>query len=204
MIAIIDYGMGNIHSVKKALESLGGRTIVTNSPGDIESADKVVLPGVGAFGDAMEELLKQGLVPAIKDYVGQKRTFLGICLGMHLLFEASEESPGAKGLGILKGNVRRFKDSPGLKVPHMGWNQLQKAESECPLLKGIPDDAYVYFCHSYYPVPRDIATIAATTDYGKGFASVVSKDSVFGLQFHPEKSQATGLAMLKNFVEMRC
>lgn len=210
MIAIIDYGMGNIHSVKKALESVGASGIfVTNKADAISRADKLVFPGVGAFGDAVLELKNRDLVSAMAEHIKNKKTFLGICLGMHILFEASEESPGVRGLGILKGIAKKFKDAGKMKVPHMGWNQLRTGLSTkekglriCPLLKGVPDNSYVYFCHSYYPDPVDKAVIAATTDYAGDFASIVWQDNVYGVQFHPEKSQETGLAMLKNFVEL--
>jgi len=207
-IAIIDYGMGNIHSVKKALEFYGAKIKVTNDPKEIPSCAKLVLPGVGAFGDAMQELDKRGLTALIKDEVKAKKPFLGICLGLQLLFDKSEEAPKCKGLGIIKGEVKKFPASD-LKVPHMGWNQLrrktedgrQKTE-ECPLLKGIGDNSYVYFCHSYYPEPQDKAAIAAITDYGINFTSMVWQDNVYGAQFHPEKSQAIGLKILENFVNL--
>jgi imidazole glycerol-phosphate synthase subunit HisH len=216
MIAIIDYGMGNIHSVKKALEVAGAQTLVTNKPQEIKKCEKLVLPGVGAFGDAMEELQKQDLVSAIRDDINRKKIFLGICLGMQLLFESSEESPDVKGLGIFKGKVKKFAPREGLKVPHMGWNQLRKdtshlpvrqagktqVTSECPLLKNVEDNSFVYFCHSYYPAPQEPEVSAAVTDYGEDFTSMVWKDNVFGAQFHPEKSQAVGLDILKNFVEL--
>jgi len=174
MIAIIDYGMGNIHSVNKALELFGAKTLVTNNPKDIQSAEKAVLPGVGAFDDAVLELEKQGLINAIKEYLKSKKPLLGICLGMQLLFEESQEAFKTKGLGVLKGKVKRFEEKKVLKIPHMGWNQLKKVTrsqghkviSQCPLLTDIPDSAYVYFCHSYYPEPKDKNVIAATTDYG--------------------------------------
>ncbi|MBU0503158.1 MAG: imidazole glycerol phosphate synthase subunit HisH [Candidatus Omnitrophota bacterium] len=209
MTGIIDYGMGNIHSVQKALESLGDKTIVTNNPEELRKCEKIVLPGVGAFADAMKELEKQGLVLAVIDAIKNKKIFLGICLGMQLLFESSRESKGAKGLGVLKGEVKKFIPGKGLKVPHMGWNQLNKVISdkapgvtECPLLKGLPENSYVYFCHSYYPDPKYKEIVSATTDYGIKFTSVVWQDNIFGMQFHPEKSQAVGLRILKNFVEL--
>lgn len=202
MIGIIDYGMGNIHSVQKALESLGAEVAVINTPQEAKSAQKLVLPGVGAFDDAFLELEKKGLVGAIKEHVKSGKVFLGICLGMQFLFEKSEEARKQKGLGIFRGEVKRFSNSYGLKVPHMGWNQLNITHNECPLLQGIDDNAYVYFCHSYYPAPADKEVIAASTDYGVSFASVVWQDNVYGVQFHPEKSQATGIQMLKNFVEL--
>ncbi len=209
MIAIIDYGMGNIHSVQKALESLGGRTVVTHKADEIKKCAKLVLPGVGAFDDAVAELKRQGLVSALKEYLKDKKVFLGICLGMQLLFQVSQEAEKEKGLGVLKGKVVRFTDKIGVKVPHIGWNQLTKSKiqnpkskNECPLLRDVPDNAYVYFCHSYYAVPKDKKVIAATTNYGVDFTSVIWKDNVYGVQFHPEKSQAVGLKILKNFVEI--
>jgi len=201
MIAIIDYGMGNIHSVQKALESLGEKTIVAGSPQDLKKCQKAVLPGVGAFDDAMSELNKKHLIPALVDHIKNKKIFLGICLGMQILFEASTEAKVAKGLGLLKGRVVRFQDSHKLKVPHMGWNQL-KVKSPCLLLKDIPDGSYVYFCHSYYPQPKDEGMIAATTDYETDFASVVWQDNIYAVQFHPEKSQEVGLKILNNFVKL--
>jgi glutamine amidotransferase len=203
MIAIIDYGMGNIHSVQKALQLFGAKTTVTNKPQDIQAADKAVLPGVGAFDDAMLELTNQGLNLALKGYIKNKKPFLGICLGMQLLFEQSKEASKSKGLGILKGRVKKFTGLKGLKVPHMGWNQLKKGRNdECPLLRDIPDNSYVYFCHSYYPNPANKSIIAATTDYGTEFASIVWQDNVYGVQFHPEKSQKIGLKILENFVNL--
>ncbi|MCX5704080.1 MAG: imidazole glycerol phosphate synthase subunit HisH [Candidatus Omnitrophica bacterium] len=202
MIAIIDYGMGNIHSVNKALQLYGAKTIVTNKPREIKSCDKVVLPGVGAFDDAMLELEKQDLKTSISGHIKNKKPFLGICLGMQLLFEKSKEAKKAKGLGILKGSVERFADKKSLKVPHIGWNQLKKVTRECQLLKDIPDGSYVYFCHSYYPQPKDANIIAAYADYGIDFPAVVWQDNLYGVQFHPEKSQATGLKIIENFVKL--
>jgi glutamine amidotransferase len=210
MVAIIDYGMGNIHSVTKALQLYGAKTLVTNEPKQIQSCQKAVLPGVGAFDDAMAELKKQGLLSILKDFIGSKKPFLGICLGMQLLFQESEEAVKQKGLGALKGRVKKFRQKSSFKVPHMGWNQIKKVTrspghqvtSECPLLKDIPDNSYVYFCHSYYPDPKDKNIIAAATDYGVNFASFVWQDNVYGVQFHPEKSQAIGLKLLENFVKL--
>lgn len=201
MIVIIDYGMGNIHSVKKALELCGAKVKVSNDPLDMRSAKKLILPGVGAFGDALRELERQDLVELIKDEVKNKKPFLGICLGMQLLFEKSEEEDRLKGLGVIKGEVKRFPDS-SLVVPHMGWNQLSQKKENCPLLKGIADNSSVYFCHSYYPQPKDEDLVAATTDYGMNFASVLWQDNIYGAQFHPEKSQGVGLKMLENFVHL--
>lgn len=202
MIAIIDYGMGNIHSVQKALECMGAKTVVTNNPGNIKACEKAVLPGVGAFDDAMLELKKQGLISAINKHIESKKVFLGICLGMQLLFEESQEANKMKGLGILKGGVRKFKAAKSLKVPHMGWNQLRIANQPCPLFKNVPHNSYVYFCHSYYPQPENKRAVAATCDYGGEFTCAIWQDNIYGVQFHPEKSQGVGLKMLKNFVEL--
>jgi glutamine amidotransferase len=209
MIAIIDYGMGNIHSVNKALVVYGAETLVTNKPEDILSCEKVVLPGVGAFDDAMQELENQGLIPVLRESIKNKKPFLGICLGMQLLFEGSEEAKSSKGLGVFKGMVKKFEAAKDLKVPHMGWNQInigskgQRVKgSECPLLEGISDGAFLYFCHSYYPDPKNKEVIAATCNYGKDFACAVWRDFVYGVQFHPEKSQTVGLKMLENFVKL--
>lgn len=201
MIGIIDYGMGNIHSVNKALESMDVKTLVTNKRGDLKQCDKLVLPGVGAFKDAMAELEKQGLSSAIVEYIRTGKVFLGICLGMQLLFDSSQEAEGVKGLGVIRGEVKKFSLPKGFKVPQMGWNQL-KADPQCPLLKGLDKSPYVYFCHSYYAVPADKKAIAATTDYAGDFASVVWRDNVYGMQFHPEKSQDVGLQILRNFVKI--
>ena len=202
MIAIVDYGMGNIHSVQKALQLFGADTLVTNKAEDIKRCEKLVLPGVGAFDEAMQELTKQGLVPAIIAHIQEKKPFLGICLGMQLLFETSEEASSSKGLSLLKGSVKRFSAKYKIKVPHMGWNQIKKTSEGCPLLKDIKDGAFVYFCHSYYPQPQSREDIAALCDYGLEFAAVVWKENIYGAQFHPEKSQAIGLKMLENFVNL--
>jgi len=201
-IAIIDYGMGNIHSVAKALELFGAAISVTNKKSDIASCDKIVLPGVGAFNDAMAELEKQGLDTVIKEQVKNKKPFLGICLGLQLLLETSQEAKDKKGLGILEGEVVKFKAQAGQKIPHMGWNNLKVIAGDCPLLKGVVSGSQVYFCHSYYPEPLDKSVIAATTDYGLEFPCALWKENVYGVQFHPEKSQAVGLKMLENFVNL--
>ena len=200
MIAIIDYGMGNIHSVNKALQLLGAQTKITNDPKEIRSADKAVLPGVGAFDDAMAELKKQGLVAEINDFVKNGKPLLGICLGVQLFFEESEEAKKEKGLGLLKGKVKRFEHKVGLKVPHMGWNQIKASVSKSPLFKDIKDGSFVYFAHSYYPMPKEQAVTAAICDYGGEFTAAVSKGNLYGVQFHPEKSQKVGLKILENFV----
>lgn len=199
MIGIIDYGMGNIHSVKKALELQGASVSVVRTAQQLLTCAKAVLPGVGAFGDAMKNLNRTGLTSAVKEFVSSGRPFLGICLGMHLLFSRSAESPGIKGLALLKGSVQRF-PRRGLKVPHMGWNTV-KRKRECFLLKGIPE-ASVYFCHSFYPsVTGSNAINAGITRYGEvSFPSVVCAGNISAVQFHPEKSQKDGLRMLKNFV----
>jgi glutamine amidotransferase len=208
MIAIVDYGMGNLHSVKKALESLGAKTSVVDTPQALKLCEKIILPGVGAFADAMAELDKRGFSEQIKQQISEKKLFLGICLGMQLLFPESEEALGCRGLGILKGRIRKFKAS-GLKVPHIGWNQLElsrppgrQASGDCPLLKGLAKAEYVYFCHSYYAQPDDPGVIAATTSYGIDFASLIWQDNLYGTQFHPEKSQQAGLKILANFVRL--
>ena len=201
-IAIIDYGMGNISSVAKAIELSGAQVIITNKKSEIAACAKLVLPGVGAFDDAMTELQKQGLDRLIKEQVKEGKPFLGICLGLQLLLEESQEAKQQKGLGILEGKVVKFSAKVGQKVPHMGWNDLVAVLENCPLLKGIGSSAQVYFCHSYYPAPADKAVIAATTDYGLEFPSVLWKDNVYGVQFHPEKSQVIGLKIIKNFVQL--
>ncbi|MDP1853253.1 MAG: imidazole glycerol phosphate synthase subunit HisH [Candidatus Omnitrophota bacterium] len=204
-IAIIDYGMGNIASVRKACIHFGASAGVVTRPKELGRVDKIILPGVGAFGDAMRQLTKMGLDSEIEEKISAGMPFLGICLGMHLLFEKSEESKGVKGLGILKGRVVKFKGME-IKVPHMGWNQIkikyQKSNIKNAVLKGVKDNSYVYFCHSYYVAPVDKNIVAATTDYGGKFASVIAKDNIFGIQFHPEKSQRTGLKILEDFIKL--
>lgn len=201
MTAIIDYGMGNIHSVQKALESLGEATLIVTQPEEIKKCQKLVLPGVGAFDDAVIELKKQGLFEGLLEHIKNKKIFLGICLGMQLLFKKSQEAKTTSGLGILQGAVDKFKEGQNLKVPHMGWNQL-KIKNNCPLLKGISNGAYVYFCHSYYAQPDDTKVNVASCDYGLDFAAVIWKDNIYGVQFHPEKSQQTGLKILENFIQL--
>lgn len=199
MIAIIDYGMGNLRSVQKALEKVGAQTVVTQDPMGIQKADKVILPGVGAMLPAMEKIKSLGLISVIKESIEAGKPFLGICLGLQLLFEKSSEGGTVEGLGVLSGNVERFQE---LKVPHMGWNQLHIKDPKCPLFSGVENAVNVYFCHSYFVNPADPAITATTTDYGKEFVSGVFQRNVFGVQFHPEKSQAAGLKILRNFVEL--
>lgn len=201
MIAIIDYDAGNIKSVEKALQYLGEEAVITRDAGEILMADKVVLPGVGAFGDAMEKLNRYGLVPVIHEVVEKGIPFLGICLGLQLMFESSEEAPGVEGLGLLKGKIVRIPEGDGLKVPHMGWNSLSFPK-EGRLFAGIPENSYVYFVHSYYlQAEEDIVT--ATAEYGVTIHASVEKGNVFACQFHPEKSSHTGLTILKNFVDLK-
>lgn len=199
MIAVIDYGMGNLRSVQKALEKSGGQAVITQDPDVVARAGKVVLPGVGAMGPAMTRLTDLGLVPAITAAVASGKPFLGICLGLQLLFDHSEEGGRVNGLGLLPGTVRRF---TSLKVPHMGWNQLVLRRPDCPLWAGIPDEAEVYFCHSYYVEPQEDAVTAAVTPYGLDFTSAVWRGRLYAIQFHPEKSQAVGLKILENFVRL--
>ena len=198
-IAIIDYGMGNLRSVQKAFERLGHAAEVTGDAERVTRAPGVVLPGVGAFAACMTNLAAAGLVEPVRQVIRAGRPFLGICLGMQLLFDESEEFGPVAGLGILPGRVVRFSPDPERKIPHMGWNSVRVVR-RAPELAGIEDGAYVYFVHSYYPVPRDADVVATTTPYGEEFASSVVRDNVFACQFHPEKSQQVGLRLLDNFV----
>jgi glutamine amidotransferase len=199
MIAIIDYGMGNLRSVQKAFERVGADALITQSTRDIYNAKKIVLPGVGAMQPAMDTLKAIHMIDAIKDAVSTGKPFLGICLGFQLLFEKSHEGGDVRGLGIVEGEVKRFTD---LKIPQIGWNQLSVQKKDCPLFKGIGGAADVYFCHSYFVSPRQKDIIASTTDYGIAFASAIWRKNLFGVQFHPEKSQTVGLQILKNFAEV--
>lgn len=201
MIAIIDYDAGNIASVIKALEKLGEECVLTGDREVILSADKVVLPGVGSFGDAMEKLRTRGLDTVIREVAASGKPFLGICLGLQLLFEDSEESPGVSGLGILKGHIKRIPDKEGLKIPHIGWNDLTITPGN-KLLEGIGEHPYVYFVHSYYLEAADISEVAATTEYSVAIHAAVTAGNVMATQFHPEKSGDVGLRILKNFAEM--
>ncbi|MEZ3462559.1 MAG: imidazole glycerol phosphate synthase subunit HisH [Lachnospiraceae bacterium] len=201
MIAIIDYDAGNIKSVEKALMALGETAVITRDREKILNADKVILPGVGAFGDAMEKIRRYGLEEIIREVAVQKKPFLGICLGLQLLFESSEETPGVKGLGILKGKITKIPDDMGLKVPQIGWNSL-KFPNKGRLYRGIQEDAYVYFVHSYYLQAEDPQIVTATTEYAAHIHASVEKENVFACQFHPEKSSEVGLQILKNFVAL--
>ncbi len=198
MIAIIDYGMGNLRSVSKAFESVGHQAVVTRDPRAIANASHVVLPGVGAFGDCMANLERYELIPPIQSAIQSGKPFLGICLGLQLLFTESEEFGIHKGLGLIPGRVKKFSLDPSLKVPHMGWNEIQVVQP-APPLAGIAPGSYCYFVHSYYVEPADPTVIATMTEYGKPFASAVWKDNVVACQFHPEKSQTVGLQVIKNF-----
>ena len=201
MIAILDYDAGNIKSVEKAMQLLGQEVTVTRERETILRADKVILPGVGAFGDAMDKIRQYGLYEVIHEVVDKGTPFLGICLGLQLLFERSEESPKAEGLGVLKGEILRIPETPGLKIPHMGWNSL-KLQNDGRLFCGLETEPYVYFVHSYYLKAEEEQIVKATTRYGTLIHASVEQDLVFGCQFHPEKSSGTGLRILKNFAEL--
>ncbi|MCC7083782.1 MAG: imidazole glycerol phosphate synthase subunit HisH [Pirellulales bacterium] len=202
MIVIIDYQMGNLRSVQKALEHVGHEAIITDDPVEVSRADKIILPGVGAFEDAIAELQVRCLVGPIKEAIADEKPFLGICLGLQLLFDVSHENGRHQGLGVLPGEVVQFKGSADLKVPHMGWNGLQ-FRRRVPLLEGIADGSHFYFVHSYYVKPRDESLVATETEYGSPFCSMICCGNLFATQFHPEKSQTDGLQLLKNFAELR-
>jgi glutamine amidotransferase len=201
-IAIIDYGMANLRSVQKAFENCGAGADITSDPNRIAEADKIVLPGVGAFQDAIARLRESDLARAIVDFIQTGRPFLGICLGLQMLFTRSHEDGEFEGLNLFRGDVVRFRSIPGLKVPHMGWNTLTIRKPGCPLFRDLPDNPSVYFVHSYYPLSQDDDLIAATADYPTAFPCAIWRDNVMATQFHPEKSQAVGLKMLRNFAEM--
>lgn len=201
MIAIIDYDAGNIMSVQNALKKLGAQTILTRDENVLLSADKVILPGVGSFGDCMDNINKYNLVEVIRKVVDKGIPFLGVCLGMQLMFEESEESPGVKGLGLLEGKIKLIPEGEYKKIPHMGWNSLfYKREGK--LFKGIPDNSYVYFVHSYYLDAKDKTIVVGTTEYNVSIDATVEKDNIFGCQFHPEKSSDVGIKILENFVNL--
>lgn len=201
MIAIIDYDAGNLKSVKKALDYMGQESVVTRDSRELLAADKVILPGVGAFGVAMDNLRKYDIPLVISELAEKKTPVLGICLGLQLLFEGSEENSGVEGLGLLKGEIRRIPDGLGLKVPHMGWNSL-KLKGDGRLFAGMEQEPYVYFVHSYYLKAADTSIVKAVTDYGVEIHASVEKDNLFGCQFHPEKSSSSGLNILRNFAAL--
>ena len=199
MIAIIDYGAGNLQSVKNALDYLKVKSVITSNANEIIKAKKVIFPGVGSFGDGIRALNELDLIDPIMKAIEDNKPFLGICLGMQVLFEKSEESPGVEGLGIFEGTVRKFKGD--LKIPQIGWNQL-KIQKESGLFEGVEDKSFFYFVHSYYVNPEDKDIVLATTDYGREFVSAIEKDNIFALQFHPEKSGEIGLKILENFCKL--
>lgn len=201
MIAVIDYDAGNIKSVQKALEFLGEKVVVTREPKEILRAEKVILPGVGSFGDAMAKLKSFGLIPVIKEVAERRMPFLGICLGLQLLFEESEESPGVRGLGLLPGKIVRIPGAEGLKVPQIGWNALSYP-SKGRLFRNVPEGSYVYFVHSYYLQAENKEIVKATAEYGVTVEASVEQDNIFACQFHPEKSSDVGLQILKNFLTL--
>ena len=202
MIALLDYGSGNLRSVHKALLKVGAEVLIVQRPEEMADAQAVVLPGVGAFDDCIQALEKQALLEASRKFIRSGRPFLGICVGYQALFERSEEfNSCAAGMGVFKGKVVRFSQSDGLKVPQIGWNQLEVVRPECPLFEGVTSGSYVYFVHSFFPKPLDSTIVATRTIYGENFASSVWRDNVFATQFHPEKSQKVGLQLLKNFVD---
>jgi len=203
VIALLDYGSGNLRSVHKSLLKVGADVRIAQTPAEIGDASAMVLPGVGAFDDCIHALRKQELLEAARDFINSGKPFLGICVGYQALFERSEEfNSCAAGLGVFKGAVVRFAAQPGLKIPQIGWNQLDILKTDCPLFRGVEQGSYVYFVHSFFPQPVDESIVATRTSYGGAFASSVWCDNVFATQFHPEKSQKVGLQLLKNFVDI--
>lgn len=201
-IGVIDYGGGNLRNVLNVLEHLGHRGALVSGPDDLDGIDRLIFPGVGAFGDCIERIDRQGLRPGLVQWLSEDRPFFGICLGYQVLFERSEECPGLEGLGFLRGSVVKFRPGdPALKVPHMGWNQVVKTDPDHPLWRGIPDPLHLYFVHSYYPQPADTALISSRADYGGEFASSIASGRIFASQFHPERSQEAGLRLVRNFLE---
>ena len=201
MIAVLDYDAGNTGSVVKAIQALGQDAVLTRDIAKIKSAEKVILPGVGVFGDAMEKLKKYELVDVVHETINSGKPFMAICVGLQLLFDSSEESPGVKGLSVFPGQIKRIPATDGLKVPQIGWNSLH-LERDSRLFKGIKEGAFVYFVHSYYLAAKDEGIVTATTEYGTHIHAAVEKDNVFATQFHPEKSSEVGLTILKNFLEI--
>jgi glutamine amidotransferase len=202
MIGIVDYDIGNLRSVQKAFQHVGGDAVFVRTPQEIAKADALVLPGVGAFGDCVRSLAASGMWDDVVAWAKSPRPFFGICVGFQMLFESSEEAPGQPGLAIFAGEVRRFADDTGLKIPQIGWNTLTVRQPDSPFLAQISTGEYAYFVHSYYVAPRDPSLIALETTYGETFAAAIARDNLFATQFHPEKSQRAGLQMLKNFVAL--
>jgi glutamine amidotransferase len=203
VIALLDYGSGNLRSVEKALRKVGADLLVTTRPEPLREAHAVVLPGVGAFDDCISAMQRQELLGAVKEFIQTGRPFLGICVGYQALFEKSEEfNSCAAGMNVFGGKVVRFTEQPGLKIPQIGWNQIEIVQPKCPLYRGVTSGSYVYFVHSFFPKPTDASIVATSTEYGETFASSIWRDNVFATQFHPEKSQKVGLQLLKNFVEL--
>ena len=203
MIALLDYGSGNLRSVEKALRKVGAEVRVVTRPEEMKEASAAVLPGVGAFDDCITAMQKQELLSGVRDFIASGKPFLGICVGYQALFDKSEEfNSCASGLGLFRGKVVRFSSGPKLKIPQIGWNQIQVLQPKCPLFEGIANGSYFYFVHSFFPRPDDLSIVATTTDYGGNFASAVWSGNVFAIQFYSEKSQETGLRLLRNFVEL--
>jgi glutamine amidotransferase len=202
MIGIVDYDIGNLRSVQKAFQHVGGEAVFVRTPEEISRVDALVLPGVGAFGDCVRSLARSGMWDATLEWAKSDRPFFGICVGYQMLFDSSEEAPREKGLGVFSGIVRKFSDKHGLKIPQIGWNTVSVKQPASPLLAGISDGDYVYFVHSYYAAPRDASIVALETTYGDTFAAAVARGNLLATQFHPEKSQRAGLRMLKNFVAL--
>jgi glutamine amidotransferase len=203
VIALLDYGSGNLRSVHKALLKVGAQVRMVTGPAELSEADAAVLPGVGAFDDCMQALQRQDLCEATRQFINSGRPFLGICVGYQALFQRSEEFHSRlPGLGVFRGSVVRFTEQPGLKIPQIGWNQLERIRTDCPLFQGVSEGAYAYFVHSFFPKPDDPALVACRTTYGESFASAIWRDNVFATQFHPEKSQRLGLQLMSNFVEL--
>jgi glutamine amidotransferase len=202
MIGIVDYGIGNLRSVQKAVQHVGGEAVFVHSPEEIAQADALILPGVGNFGDCVRSLAKSGMWDDVLLWANSEKPFFGICVGYQMLFESSEEAPGEKGLGVFAGQVRKFSENRGLKIPQIGWNTVKVLQPDAPLLTGIANGDYVYFVHSYYAAPKDSSIIALETTYGDTFTAAVARGNLLATQFHPEKSQRAGLQMLKNFVAL--
>jgi imidazole glycerol-phosphate synthase subunit HisH len=202
MIGIVDYDIGNLRSVQKAFQHMGGEAMFVRTPEEIARVDALVLPGVGAFGDCVRSLAKSGMWDDVLAWAKSDRPFFGICVGYQMLFESSEEAPGERGLGVFAGQVRKFSEKHGLKIPQIGWNTVKVLQPNAPLLEGIADGDYVYFVHSYYVAPSDPSLIALESTYGDTFAAAVARDNLIATQFHPEKSQRAGLQLVKNFIEL--